>query len=61
MEINHIGIIYKVKDEIVDGLKLDSDGLDSLGANWYKYNDLKEEELSPFAYYEIERLKNNDN
>ena len=60
-DLNHIGIIYKVNDEIFDNLKSDSDGLDSLGANWYKYNDLKEEELSPFAYLETERLKNNDN
>lgn len=60
-DLNHIGIIYKVNDNIIDNLKQDSDGLDSLGANWYKYKALKEEELSPFAYWEIERLKNNDN
>jgi mutator protein MutT len=55
-DLHHVGIIYKSKCDNVN-LKNDSDGLDSLGASWYKINNVKEEELSPFAYYAIQLLK----
>jgi mutator protein MutT len=55
-DLHHVGIIYKSKCDNVN-LKNDSDGLDSLGASWYNINNLKEEELSPFAYYAIQLLK----
>lgn len=57
-DLHHIGAIYKVNDIIKDQLKESPDGLDSLGCNWYEINKLKEEELSPFAYYAIKWLKN---
>ena len=37
-------------------LKDDADGLDSEGAGWYKINELKQEELSPFAAYALKKM-----
>lgn len=46
----HIGMIYKVElVQNVGELKEDADGEDSNGAEWYKIDELKQEELSPFA------------
>ena len=47
--MHHIGIIYKVTLE-KGAIKVDADGLDSLGAIWYPLKDLSEENLSPLAY-----------
>lgn len=50
-DLQHIAIIYDVKIKKSDykKIKKDSDGLDSLGANWYKVEKLKLEDLSPLA------------
>ena len=56
-DLHHIGVIYKVELES-DKLKSDADGLDSEGADWYDISSLNENELSPFAKYAIQKLKN---
>lgn len=54
-DLHHIGILYlvKIKEDI---LKKDGDGLDSEGANWYPIEKLTKEELSPLAWYSLEKL-----
>ncbi len=54
-DLHHIGILYTVK---IDGdkIKEEPDGIDSNGASWYKINDLKKDNLSPFAIYSLEKL-----
>ena len=54
-DLHHIGVLYKVSVSNFD-LKKDADGLDSEGANWYKIEDLRSLELSPFAKYGLEKL-----
>lgn len=54
-DLHHIGILY-LTEIASDKLKEDSDGLDSEGADWYKITDLKESELSPFAWYSLKLL-----
>lgn len=54
-DLHHIGILYKVEIK-EDKVKTDPDGLDSEGCDWYPVKELKEEELSPFAKYVVERL-----
>lgn len=53
--LHHIGILYLVKIK-EDNLKADADGLDSEGANWYLISELKEEEVSPLAWYSLKKL-----
>ncbi len=50
-DLQHIAIIYDVKIKKSDykKIKKDADGLDSLGANWYKIDDLQIHDLSPLA------------
>ena len=50
-DLQHIAIIYDVKIKKSDfkKIKKDADGLDSLGANWYRVEDLKINDLSPLA------------
>ncbi|MBR1414017.1 MAG: NUDIX domain-containing protein [Bacilli bacterium] len=50
-DLQHIAIIYDVELEKSDleKIKRDSDGLDSLGAEWYDVDKLKIEDLSPLA------------
>ena len=50
-DLQHIAIIYDVKIKKSDfkKIKKDADGLDSLGANWYKPSNLKMKDLSPLA------------
>lgn len=55
-EMHHIGIFYKVVLEN-DSLKTDSDELDSLGANWYDINSLKENNVSPLTWIELKKFK----
>ncbi len=54
-DLHHIGILYRVEEYDGD-LKMDADGLDSEGANWYEIDKLKGAELSPFAKYSLEKL-----
>lgn len=54
--MHHIAIFYKVKLKD-DNLKKDADGHDSLGASWYKINDLKEEDVAPLVWIELNKLK----
>lgn len=55
-DLHHIGILYlvKIKENI---LKEDSDGLDSDGSEWIEINSLRQEQLSPFAWYAIEKIR----
>lgn len=50
-DLQHVGIIYKVKlnKADYDKIKKNADGLDSLGANWYPIEQLDIDKLSPFA------------
>ena len=57
-DLHHIGVLYRVNVNDFN-LKKDADGLDSLGASWYKIKDLSKEELSPFALYVVEKLNEN--
>jgi len=54
-DLHHIGIIYMVDclDSIV---KTDSDGQDSLGANWYDIEKLKKQDLSPFVEIILKKM-----
>ena len=54
-DLHHIGILYLV-DIKEENLKIDADGLDSDGAVWLPIEDLKEEQLSPFAWYALKKL-----
>ena len=54
-DLHHIGILYIVDTDELN-LKSDADGLDSEGAEWYPINDLKKDNLSPFAYYALQKL-----
>lgn len=54
-DLHHIGILYLV-DIKEENLKVDADGLDSEGAVWLPIEKLKEEELSPFAWYVLKKL-----
>lgn len=56
-DLHHIGIIYLVNTSNTN-IKTEPDGLDSLGANWYDINTLNEENLTPFAKYALDYLKN---
>ena len=54
-DLHHIGVLYNVSVSSLN-LKQDADGLDSLGANWYKIDELSKENLSPFTIYGLEKL-----
>lgn len=58
-DLHHIGILYlaEVKE---DNLKEDADGLDSNGADWYEIDSLNKEMLSPFAWYVVNKIKDNN-
>ncbi len=53
-DLYHIGIIYKVND-FSNELKKEADNIDSLGADWYSFEELKSLELSPFANLVIKK------
>ena len=55
-DLHHIGIIYLV-NKYNGNVKTTSDGLDSLGAKWYKISDLDLDKLSPFAKYAVNYLR----
>ena len=51
-----IGILYIVT--LADNkLKSDGDGLDSLDVNWYSIDELKEEDVLPLVWKELNKLK----
>lgn len=52
-DLYHIGILYIVND-FENELKKEPDNIDSLGANWYKIEDLDLDFLTPFAKFAIE-------
>ncbi len=54
-DLHHIGILYTVKIDR-NKIKEEPDGIDSNGASWYKINDLKKDNLSPFTIYSLEKL-----
>ena len=54
-DLHHVGILYQVDTDELN-LKADADGLDSEGASWYKINELKKDNLSPFTIYALEKL-----
>ena len=54
-DLHHIGILYNVNAKL-QKLKTTKDGLDSNGADWYIINNLKKEDLTPFAIYSLEKL-----
>lgn len=58
-DLHHIGILYLVEVK-EDNLKEDADGLDSNGADWYKVNELDKKMLSPFAWYVVNKIKDNN-
>lgn len=56
---HHIGIFYKVLDyenEIKSDIEIDNKNNDSLGARFYKIDELKKEELSEITILELEKL-----
>lgn len=59
INMHHVGIIY-ITSLIDNNLKSDGDGLDSLGADWYNICELKEEDVSPFVWIELNKLKKKD-
>lgn len=54
-DLHQIGILYMVETNETN-LKKDADGLDSNGANWYKIEELKKEELTPLTIHALEKL-----
>ena len=54
-DLHHIGILYIVDTEEFN-LKKEADGLDSEGADWYNISSLQQNNLSPFAYYALQKL-----
>lgn len=53
-DLHHIGILYEIKT--TGNLKLEPDGIDSNGANWYEIRDLNKEILTPFVIDGLEKL-----
>ena len=56
-DLHHIGILYLVKSFDND-LKHEADGIDSLGCEWYDIDKIDINNLTPFATYAINYLKN---
>ena len=56
IHMHHIGLFYKVKLNN-NNLKTDSDGLDSLGADWFEIKKLKEDDVAPLVWIEINKIK----
>ena len=54
-DLHHIGILYLVMYNNEE-IKYTADGLDSNGADFYDIENLKKEELTPFAIYALEKL-----
>ena len=59
VKVHHTGIFYKVfdfKNEIKKDVEVDDVNDDSLGAEFYKINDLNKKELSAIVILELEKL-----
>lgn len=56
-EMYHIALFYTIKFNTLK-LKSTADGFDSLGADWYEINNLKENEVSPLVWYIIDKRLN---
>ena len=57
--IHHIGIFYKInsyKNDLLENIDIDNINDDSMGAKYYKIEDLKRNELSNIAILELEKL-----
>jgi 8-oxo-dGTP diphosphatase len=48
-DLQHIGIIYRVEVDQAARLRVEPDGIDSLGARWLHRAELVGQPLSPFA------------
>lgn len=59
--MHHIGIIYKVEIEDNINVKMDPDGLDSLGSSWYKIKDINKDMVSPLTYRALVKMKYKNN
>lgn len=58
-KVHHVGIFYKVltyRNELLKNINIDEKNDDSMGANYYKINNLRKSELSSIAILEIEKL-----
>ncbi len=53
-DLHHFGILYKINTK--GKLKTTPDGIDSLGARWYKINELKKNMVTPFVLIGLEKL-----
>jgi ADP-ribose pyrophosphatase YjhB (NUDIX family) len=51
--MHHIGAVYRSTQFNDSNLLLDINSEDSLGAQWYVIDTLKQDQLSPFAYQSI--------
>lgn len=57
--LHHIGIFFKIfsySDEIEKEISIDDKNDDSMGAEFYKIKNLKEEQLSEIAILELKKL-----
>ena len=52
--LHHFGILYTI--QTTGNLKKDPDGIDSNGSNWYKIDELYEDEVTPFVLYSLKKL-----
>lgn len=55
-DLHHIGILYLVN--IKNDIRKTPDGIDSAGANWYDINNINLDNLTPFAKYAVNNLRN---
>lgn len=53
-DFHHVGILFIVKCK--GRLKKEPDGIDSNGSSWYKIENLKKNDLTPFAAFSLEKL-----
>ena len=53
--LHHIGILYKVEPKDYN-LKIDGDGLDSKGCNFYDIEKLSKSEITPFTLEGLQSL-----
>ena len=55
-DLHHIGLLYNVTIK-EDELKKDADGLDSNGAVWMDIDNLTEDEVSPFVWHVLNKIR----
>jgi len=59
IKVHHTGIFYKINNydgEIKNTIEIDNKNDDSLGASFYKINELTESKLSKIAIMELKKL-----